>query len=1197
MSVWDSKCCAPSLLRVSGNAFEVVNTNAPSRPAMVAASNYFKGKVIEIAHEGYLRPSRNGTDVHKFFENALKWMSLGKDDCKAYLKIDTDATDAGRAQILRNWSAIVNISSSEITITNNTVFGQCDILFTHLYNHKYSNEEVEVILEFVRQGGGLLISGHNWVRRGVGINNFTLPVGIDVTETIAPGAHRQNIAIVPPQANDSIPFVTQEVPSVVFGAVTPSQGIISGSNTFSPFVNEFCEKQLVLGAHYGIGRVLVFGHENIFTEAANSDPKNENSTFNVLLNSIQWLSRYKGCEVEYRSDALEMLAQKMSDQIVFKKSNFTESSCVSPLILDVSTTISQEDIWQIQNEVYNGKGLLVGGHVTVSKHWVNTLLEVFGLQLKPVDPPTATLRPPQDTTTDKRFLLMNVDYLSFQTRRPGSIEITTRDAFGVVEAANGETAVAASNYGNGRVLVVSHERVTDSEEHATFQAFLKDVILWMSLGRNCNTFNIDINKAFRKRLRSNIPNLANELNFTSKDIDVELEDLGQCTVLVTSVFPSLSESAVEKVLHFVQEGGGLIVFGRNYVRKTCFANDIILKTGIYITTKPLDRKLSVEYIAAPSPPANDSVPYITKGVTTVDFGDAKPTHVAILHNASFEVFAGKDKATVVGGAHYGVGRVLVFGHESIFTEAANSDPNDNSSTFNVLLNSIQWLSRHKGCEVEYRSDALNPLARKMDGRITMKKNNFNESSCISPLILDVSTAITQEEIEKIQNDVYNGKGLLVGGHVNNEHHWVNTLLMKFGLELIPTPIPIFPGPVVANTPRTETESFTVQVDVSYHVLPPELQGQLVPVWRPTGIYANASEPVRVLVPASMVNKNFQIQIGSHADDLSNATELLRNSKIVSKFEINDTSINAGSEYGGLIYTIVPPGSSLGMVNVTISGGYQAPVIELAEDGNLLLKNRSNLYSVPFGEMRGQKVIMTLPTAVMEGINQHSQLIRLYDRAVGYFEDLSGISSSEVEKTLIVLDVQTSTDSPLQSGYPIVGLTSSTKIANLTAFQDGQAWDVLKTLACQYVPTTWTVPEAGGDEICDLFSVYASEKLLGSSTAPLFAPSARKDRIDNYIKGGRNYTGGWKGLTAVETYLQLKDSFGWGMYKIVFPRSNNPSSEGSGDSTSDIDKWVTDTSTLSGYNLYHFYKDYWGWPVSSKVLDAVANLPDWTYGPE
>ena len=48
-----------------------------------------------------------------------------------------------------------------------------------------------------------------------------------------------------------------------------------------------------------------------------------------------------------------------------------------------------------------------------------------------------------------------------------------------------------------------------------------------------------------------------------------------------------------------------------------------------------------------------------------------------------------------------------------------------------------------------------------------------------------------------------------------------------------------------------------------------------------------------------------------------------------------------------------------------------------------------------------------------------------------------------------------------------------------------------------------------------------------------AGPARHERITEYIAGGLDFYNDWNVWVALDTYLQLKERFGWGFYKTIF----------------------------------------------------------------
>lgn len=72
----------------------------------------------------------------------------------------------------------------------------------------------------------------------------------------------------------------------------------------------------------------------------------------------------------------------------------------------------------------------------------------------------------------------------------------------------------------------------------------------------------------------------------------------------------------------------------------------------------------------------------------------------------------------------------------------------------------------------------------------------------------------------------------------------------------------------------------------------------------------------------------QVQVGCHADDLSNAEELKRAPVVIRTCDITCQKQSVSCLWGGLIYIIVPERSVLGKVPITVEGAVRAPFFKL-----------------------------------------------------------------------------------------------------------------------------------------------------------------------------------------------------------------------------------------------------------------------------
>lgn len=80
----------------------------------------------------------------------------------------------------------------------------------------------------------------------------------------------------------------------------------------------------------------------------------------------------------------------------------------------------------------------------------------------------------------------------------------------------------------------------------------------------------------------------------------------------------------------------------------------------------------------------------------------------------------------------------------------------------------------------------------------------------------------------------------------------------------------------------------------------------------------------------MVESPLQVQIGCHTDDLTSASKLSRAPVVTHQCCMDRTKLSVSCLWGGLLYVIVPKGSKLGPVSVTIKRAVPAPCYRLGE---------------------------------------------------------------------------------------------------------------------------------------------------------------------------------------------------------------------------------------------------------------------------
>ena len=102
---------------------------------------------------------------------------------------------------------------------------------------------------------------------------------------------------------------------------------------------------------------------------------------------------------------------------------------------------------------------------------------------------------------------------------------------------------------------------------------------------------------------------------------------------------------------------------------------------------------------------------------------------------------------------------------------------------------------------------------------------------------------------------------------------------------------------------------------------------------------------------------------------------------------------------------------------------------------------------------------------------------------------------------------------------------------------------------------------------------------------------RESRTETYFQGGSQISS-WSVWTALETYIQVQEEFGWepitealAAYYTMSDPPNNDEQE--------FNRWVVELSKTTGYNLAP-YHEAWGFPLTQQTKDSLCTfLCGWT----
>ncbi len=406
----------------------------------------------------------------------------------------------------------------------------------------------------------------------------------------------------------------------------------------------------------------------------------------------------------------------------------------------------------------------------------------------------------------------------------------------------------------------------------------------------------------------------------------------------------------------------------------------------------------------------------------------------------------------------------------------------------------------------------------------------------------------------------------------------------------------FPGYVPAGTPSV-TETVTIHASYAGRAEEYAYSNPWEPVWRSTGLYARPGSMFTVTVPQNASTEALSILVGCHTDTLWDKEAIERFPDIVRTYPVESTETAVVSAFGGLIYLRIPEETNLGPIEVTFDGVVRAPLYRHGETSLEEWQNTIRHYPAPWAELASDKFILTLPSSDVVGLDHPDDVMALWDSVLDADADLEGSSHERVRPERFVLDRQISVGW-MHSGYPLMGYTVAVdSFLDLDAIQTSGSWGPFHELGHNHQWVPWVLPGTT-EATVNLFSVYVSEMVFGVDRGiahEALLPAVRAQRIQDYLATGPDFNE-WSVWTALESYLQLQEHFGWELLTTLFVNYRQMASEiNLTNDTQRIDVWVVEASEVAGVNLGPFYLS-WGLPVSNWALEAVSSLPDWNESP-
>nr|XP_033793473.1 LOW QUALITY PROTEIN: TRPM8 channel-associated factor homolog [Geotrypetes seraphini] len=382
-----------------------------------------------------------------------------------------------------------------------------------------------------------------------------------------------------------------------------------------------------------------------------------------------------------------------------------------------------------------------------------------------------------------KVLVKGITELDFTGKHvPCDLLLTGDKSFPVLVNPSHQILISASQYGKGRIVVISNEEYLNSP---TFSLFLQNAIGWLKRSPEALVGIQERFKFLEEILSSNGTHTRSNAKF--------LDTFG------VYCMDAYNDDQAEELVMFMRKGGGLLIAGQawGWAQQNKSTTDILSfpgnkitsVAGIHFTFSSADT--GVFPISKEIPPiplmvkhgidTTKDLKILLDGVTSFNQKtDRCPSALFVHGPLAFSIAMDGSYQSLLAAARYGKGRVVVASHEGQLSCRKFRK---------FILNAVSWLSTGKqgkiGVEPSFKGFYNILIQEKIECKPTELVPNLSVYCCMS---------YSAHEAEKIHEFVAEGGGLLIGGHA---WWWVsenrgknsitdypgNIILNKFGISI------------------------------------------------------------------------------------------------------------------------------------------------------------------------------------------------------------------------------------------------------------------------------------------------------------------------------------------------------------------------------------------------------------------------------
>ncbi|MCL1921648.1 MAG: M60 family metallopeptidase [Kiritimatiellaeota bacterium] len=386
----------------------------------------------------------------------------------------------------------------------------------------------------------------------------------------------------------------------------------------------------------------------------------------------------------------------------------------------------------------------------------------------------------------------------------------------------------------------------------------------------------------------------------------------------------------------------------------------------------------------------------------------------------------------------------------------------------------------------------------------------------------------------------------------------------------------YPGIVAKGAPRGR-KTLDVNLDV--------------PRWHSTGLFASAGEAVTVELPPGAEKLGLKLRVGSTTCNVTSHDKWVRAPKVDIEVPLKEAKTTVSTPFGGLLYVVVPDrvDASARTCKVTLGNACQAAWFKVGRDNAAAWKQMLRS-PAPYGEIESGKVILTVPSAELQNVEDPVALMKYWDEVADLDARLTGIPTERRSPERFVCDAQLCAGW-MHAGYPIMLPNVTAKeLVNLAHLKTKGDWGFFHELGHNHQNGDWTF-HGTGEVTVNFFTLYNMEKMCGLPPRQTRMKQDGLRQLPKWVANGKPHDEWCRDpFLALEMFVRIQQAYGWEAFEKLFAEYRTL--RGNERPKNDMDKrdqWCTRLSRLTGENIAAVF-DSWNVPISDTARQACAAFP-------